>query len=145
MKREWNTQGQGPQGAASGSGRPLLTSSRLMRAGTYILVSVASLVVLASCDGRDSEADSREKSIHEIVAVGMDIDEAIELLREAGFAVGEKYFPTEDADYWLAHIGIRDEIPPSATIEEVTGTPMDSPKTTVTLKADMAGQIVSIE
>ncbi len=72
------------------------------------LIGLGTIVFLVdSFDPEGKEATARRQRIRELVPIGMDIDEAIVLLRSEGFAVGDKYFPTKSQSYYLADIRIR--------------------------------------
>ena len=46
-------------------------------------------------NGLNSESQKLFNEINLLVSVGMDIDEATKILKNAGFKVGKKYFPTK--------------------------------------------------
>ncbi len=81
----------------------------------------------------DREAKAMEQRIRELVPIGMNIDEAIEILRANEIAVTDKYDPIKENDRWYADIKIRYKI-----------TPLDTLKTTIH-KGEINKYIVSIE
>ncbi len=118
-----------------------------MDQGTRIclLVFIALMFSITGCDARNSQAERKAKEVREIAVVGMDIDKAIQLLREAGFSVFEKYQPSEAEDDWVAHIRVRETIPLSSTVRETLGVGGGQGSVWVTLQADGTGKIVSIK
>lgn len=56
-----------------------------------------------------------------LVALGMDIDDAGELLRAEGFDVGTKYHPTDNKDYYWVDIRLARRTPVSVIIIELMG------------------------
>ena len=58
----------------------------------------------------DREAKALEQRIRELVPIGMDIDEAIEILRADGVGVTDKYDPSETQEVYWADIMIRYKI-----------------------------------
>ncbi len=74
------------------------------------LIGLITIVFLVdSYDPEGKEVTARRQRIRELVPIGMDIDEAIELLRSEGFSVGDKYHPTKLHDVYWADIKIRKE------------------------------------
>jgi hypothetical protein len=73
----------------------------------------------------------------------MDIDEAIIIIKKNGFAVGEKYFPTAQKDYYQVNIPLTQTIPKSATIAETTGKASDV-RIYAIIKAGLDNKITSI-
>ncbi len=104
---------------------------------------VAIVFLMDGCDPEGKEADARRQRIRELVPIGMDIDEAIELLRAEGFSVGDKYFPTNDKDYLMADIVIRMKENRFDTFKRVIGKGRVK-KRYVAIKATPEGVITSI-
>ncbi len=72
------------------------------------LIGLVTIVFLVdSYDAEGKEVTARRQRIRELVPIGMNIDEAIELLRSEGFAVGDKYDPTKEGNMFWADIRIR--------------------------------------
>lgn len=82
-----------------------------------LLVAVCLIGLLAivfSSDGfetkADREAKALEQRIHELVQVGMDINESIEILRADGIHVTDYYDPAKEKDRWYVVISLRRKI-----------------------------------
>ena len=74
------------------------------------LIGLVTIVFLVdSFDPEGKEVTARRQRIRELVPIGMNIDEAIEILRANGISVTDKYDPTKSQSYYLADIKIRKE------------------------------------
>lgn len=125
-----------------------MKTKRLSKVGLLVVISLIGLATLVSLkvllDPEGSAAEAREQRIRELVPIGMDIDEAIELLRSEGFSVGDKYFPTLNKDYYLADITIRFKFTFLDKIN-ITRHKGKVNKKWVSLKAGLDGVITSIK
>lgn len=94
-------------------------------------------------------AEAREKNVKSLIHVGMDVDKAINILKEKGFRVGEKHMPTKKEDYYLVLIPLFDKdykIPLRSTFAEVTGTESKiNDKIYVFIEANLDNMITLIE
>jgi len=128
-----------------------LTKIRLSVCFTMLLVLVIVLVMVRGClqekAQEKADVDAKVEHIHQLVSVGMDIDEAAETLREQGFTVGDKYKPTKRGDYYVVNVRLRKGYSVSDTIRYTVGSPGDrAPKKKyLVIEADTEGVITSIE
>lgn len=115
----------------------------------YVLISsFLLLILLCGCRAEDDRIKEMVKEkdtvLRSLVHIGMNVDEAIEVLRKNGYRVGEKHMPTKKGDYYAVAIPLIDKIPMSSIFAEVTGT--DSKlRTYAIIKADLNNIITSIE
>lgn len=101
-------------------------------------------IIAAGCSNGSQEVEAKSREIRQLRSAGMDIDEAIELLRAEGYRVGDKHHPTEAKDYYVALVPLRDHIPASDTVRYTVG--MDgSSKAYVVIKSNKDGEIISVE
>ena len=113
-----------------------------------VLVAAAAISLRLLRGDEPSQAAQAEidiRRIHELVTVGMDIDEAIAKMRDAGITgVGRKHQPT--GKYWLVHVTLRTDWTLADDIEYATGTKVSPEKKMFLLiKADEDGTIVSVD
>jgi hypothetical protein len=109
-----------------------------------LLVIAASLL---SCFDEKQEAQMvqlRHDRMAALVKPGMQIDEAISLLKGAGFSVGEKYFPTEAKDYIQVEVLLLDRLPKSGTLAETIGKGSGL-KIYGVIKAGSSGEIFEVD
>lgn len=89
-----------------------------------IIFFALSISLLAACSSNSEEKnamDAKYKKLNELVAIGMNIDNAANILRENGYTVGQKEYPTAQKDYSQIIVPLSKKIPASATIAETTG------------------------
>jgi hypothetical protein len=100
---------------------------------------------MSGCDGESNKVKKRVARVHELVDVGMKIDVAIDVLRDEGFDVGDKYQPAKGANYYIVVVGVRESTPPDETLRYTLGVEPSDRKYSVILKADQDGTITSVE
>lgn len=115
-------------------------------AGLCIAVAVVASTATfgTGCSSGSDDVEAKAQEIQRLIPVGMDIDKAIELLRDEGYRVGDKHHPTKAEDYYLALVPLRDHIPTSDTVRYTLGIEGSS-KTYVVIKANVDGEITSVE
>ncbi len=86
-----------------------------------------------------------EKHIFSLISVGMNIDEARNELLKHGFKVGEKYFPTNEKNYYQMNIPLISKVPASETFRYVINRPPGNTKAYIIVTADKDGKITKIE
>ena len=107
------------------------------------LVLLMALAV-ASCSGEDGSTQAKVDDINQRISVGMDVDVAVEALRDAGYHVGDKYHPTAAKDYYLVNVVVNSERSAADTARYTAGMKTRG-KTYVVIEAGNDGRIVSIE
>ncbi len=111
----------------------------------YVIILLGLTFLIAGCGNKaDLEAKAMEQRIRELVPIGMNMDEAIEILRADGISITDKYYGSIARNYWLADIIVRKKF-----------TFLDSVKMTihkgkinkmiVSIEANSDGEITSIE
>ena len=98
---------------------------------------------IASVEDRDVE--ERVQRLHEMIRVGMDIDESVNTLRAAGFTIAEeKYLPTVRRDYYMASVLVRPRMPITEYIRRALAMKSGVSRYYVVIKADLRGTITEI-
>ncbi len=96
------------------------------------------------CTNDSDTISDKEKAILKHISIGMDIDEAVRVLKVKGFPVHDKYKPTEDGDYWVVNVTLIDEITFWDTVGYVTGISKGR-KRYLIIEANTDGVITSID
>ncbi|MCY2930291.1 MAG: PH domain-containing protein [Planctomycetota bacterium] len=109
-------------------------------AAVIALLVVTYFVVLSV---EDRVVEERVAKIHQLVSVGMDVDEAADRLQKAGLKVGEKYFPTASHDYYMVYVVVRKDAPAIDVFRYSMGYG-GGRRLWVVIEADPTGKITSI-
>ncbi|MCP4110883.1 MAG: hypothetical protein GY749_36075 [Desulfobacteraceae bacterium] len=89
--------------------------------------------------------EQKYQRLRNLIRVGMDIDEAADILKENSFKVGKKHSPTGSENYFVVHIKLRERIPPSSTIAEILGTKSKNGRAYAVLEAGGDNKIFRIQ
>jgi len=102
------------------------------------------LMAARGCSQRKAKVNAEVARIHQLISIGMDIDDAVEKLRTARIIVGDKDNPT--GDYYEVVVAVRTE---HTFLEEfcyTVGIEYDSGlKMYVVIRANLEGVITSME
>ena len=111
-------------------------------------LAVIAAGVMAACamvSAEDRAAQRDEAAIRQLVSVGMDIDEAANRLKQAGFHVGEKGGLTASQHSNVMWVALRKRPPIIETIRYTMGRGGGTTKLYVVLIADNTGRIREID
>ena len=118
--------------------------NRSLKASCYIYAGLLlSLSPIMGCE-RDNQAREREQRIRELVTIGAQVDEAIRILKDEGFRVGDKYHPTKARDYWQVEVPIREGFSATDSVRYTVGMG-GGRKKFVVIRADTEGNVTSVD
>lgn len=87
----------------------------------FVTLFVLLTTACSSSSEQDTNMNEKYHKILGLVSVGMNIDEAANILKKNGFTVGQREYPTAGKEYSQILIPLSRTIPVSATVAETTG------------------------
>ena len=116
------------------------------QAAISVLPILLALTIVSGCrSGETQSASEKQEKVMGLISIGMNIDEARDILLKQGFKVSRKHFPTKRKDYCQVLIPLISRIPASETARYVTGSEPGKTKAYVIVTAKPDGTITEIE
>ena len=117
----------------------------MMKKTSLSFILLISVIIVACTSSEQRMANEKQERIMKLISIGMNIDDARDILIKEGFKVGKKYFPTEKKNYYQMNVPLISKMPKSETIRYTTGLGPGKTKAYVMIIANPDGTITEIE